>query len=278
MRPDAPKTVTHEEAVTAKLAVIKALAPYASAVLLDAVYGLGPAIATGALPGNVGLLVAVEDGDYATVGQQGQLLAHWSVAKIKRLGASAVKLFFHYNPDDADAQDDFVRAVVADCQRYDLPLFAEPIVYSHRTADKRRLVIESARRIGQCGVDVLKLEFPVDVQQEKEESVWASACRELSAATPTPWVLLSAGVDFETFARQLSIACQAGASGYVAGRAIWQEAVTLGGEARSQFLQQVAIPCMQRLTHIAQTHARTWTDYYPQETAWSEEWHIHYDA
>ena len=63
MRPDTPATVTHDEAVSAKLALVRALAPYASAVLLDAVYGLAPAIANGALPGNIGLLAAAEDGD-----------------------------------------------------------------------------------------------------------------------------------------------------------------------------------------------------------------------
>jgi hypothetical protein len=36
-------------------------------------------------------------------------------------------------------------------------------------------------------------------------------------------MLLSAGVDFESFRKQVKIACKAGASGFLAGRALWQE-------------------------------------------------------
>ena len=171
-----------------------------------------------------------------------------------------------------------MRGVVEDCQRHDLPLFAEPIVYSLARSDRRRLVLESARRISQLRADVLKLEFPVDIQLQRDETVWREACLELSAAASQPWVLLSGGVDFETFARQLTIACQAGASGYVAGRSIWQAAAALQGEAQSQFIQQVAIPRMQRLTHIAQTYARPWTDVNPPDEEWPEGWHAYYGA
>ena len=36
-----------------------------------------------------------------------------------------------------------------------------------------------------------------------------------------PWVLLSGGVPFETFFRQTQVACEAGASGVMVGRAVW---------------------------------------------------------
>ncbi len=48
-------------------------------------------------------------------------------------------------------------------------------------------------------------------------------CKELDQASRLPWVLLSAGVDFESFRIQVEIACKAGASGFLAGRALWQE-------------------------------------------------------
>lgn len=267
LRPDAPETVTFEEAVSARMALVRALAPHASAVLLDPVYGLGPALASGALPGHVGLLVSLEDGDYANPAEpRGRLLAGWSVAKIKRLGASAVKLFFYYHPDDgpaAQAQETLVADVVRDCRRFDLPLFAEPLTYGANPADRRRVVVEAARRISRLGIDVLKIEFPLDVDHEADPAAWALACQELSAACRVPWVLLSAGVDFETFAAQVRVACRAGASGYLAGRAIWQEAARLSGEARAAFLRQTAAPRLQTLAAIATAHARPWTDFCP---------------
>ena len=38
------------------------------------------------------------------------------------------------------------------------------------------------------GVDVLKAEFPLDVKAEADETGWAEACKELSAASAAPWI------------------------------------------------------------------------------------------
>ena len=43
----------------------------------------------------------------------------------------------------------------------------------------------------------------------------------------TARTLLSAGADYKTFNRQVEIACKAGASGFLAGRALWQEGVQI---------------------------------------------------
>src|SRR3989337_4598933 len=64
INPGAPGQVTYEQVVAAKAAVVEALAPHASAVLLDPVYGAAQAIASGALPGQTGLLVALEEPGY----------------------------------------------------------------------------------------------------------------------------------------------------------------------------------------------------------------------
>jgi tagatose-1,6-bisphosphate aldolase len=99
------------------------------------------------------------------------------------------------------------------------------------------VVVETARRLVVPGVDVLKAEFPLDITAEPQERIWAEACSELTAASPVPWVLLSASVDFETFLRMLTVACQSGASGVAVGRAVWQEAAGLTGEKRLAFLR-----------------------------------------
>ena len=85
----------------------------------------------------------------------------------------------------------------------------------------RRVVIESARTFSQMGIDVLKTPFPLDVAHEPDEAVWRAALAELNEACRVPWALLSAGVDYPTFRRQAELACEAGASGVIAGRAIW---------------------------------------------------------
>jgi tagatose 1,6-diphosphate aldolase len=123
-------------------------------------------------------------------------------------------------------------------------------------------VIEGARRLVIPGVDVLKTEFPVDVADEGDERAWADACAELSAACPAPWVLLSASADFETFLRQVTIACRAGASGVAVGRAVWREATGLNGQARADFLRTTARERMARVAALCDALARPWTEFY----------------
>ena len=266
IRPDAPDSVRYDEMVDLKRTLLNQLADDASAVLLDPVYGLAPAVLGGALPGYTGLLLAVEDGDYASVQREARCFTGWSVGQAKRAGANAIKCFFYYHPDDegvARHQETFVRQLVTDCQDHDLPLFAEPLSYDTTPATRQAVVVETARRISRLGIDILKVEFPLDVNHEPDEAAWQAACAELDAVCVTPWALLSAGVDFPTFARQVEIACQAGASGYLAGRAIWKEGVTISGPAQLQFWQAVARPRLQQLAAIATAHARPWTSHYP---------------
>ncbi len=56
-----PDAVTYRDIVDFKLDLCRAVAPFASAVLLDPVYGAGQAIAASVLPGHVGLLVSMEE-------------------------------------------------------------------------------------------------------------------------------------------------------------------------------------------------------------------------
>ena len=43
---------------------------------------------------------------------------------------------------------------------------------------RRRVVIETARRLVPLGADILKAEFPVDVSIEPDENIWRDACEE----------------------------------------------------------------------------------------------------
>jgi tagatose 1,6-diphosphate aldolase len=108
------------------------------------------------------------------------------------------------------------------------------------------------------GVDVLKLQFPFDPAHSHDQALWRAACEEVNAACSVPWTILSGGVAYETFVRQVEIACQAGASGVIAGRAVWNEAVSLQGEARAHFLSQVAHARIQQLASICAAAAAPW--------------------
>jgi tagatose-1,6-bisphosphate aldolase len=111
-------------------------------------------------------------------------------------------------------------------------------------------------------VDVLKAEFPLDVAAQPDERDWATACEELSRASAVPWVLLSASVAYDTYLRQVAVACRAGASGVAVGRAVWKEAPALAGEARQAFLDTTARERMARVTALCDALAKPWTEFY----------------
>ena len=154
--------------------------------------------------------------------------------------------------------------------RYDIPFFLEPLSFSLNptvkklpSIEKQQVVVETARRLTPMGVDILKAEFPLEITEEPDRERWLEACSELSDASLAPWVLLSAGVSFEDFVHQTEIACQSGASGVLAGRAVWKEAVGLSGDARTAFLRTTASERLAQLKDIVSMQAKPWTDFHP---------------
>jgi tagatose 1,6-diphosphate aldolase len=259
--------VTSDDVVAFKRCIVRA-AEAASAVLLDPDYGM-PSVAAGVVPGRVGLLAPLEVTDYRPHPSQRQprLIPDWGPAALRRAGISGAKLLIYYHPDAADAADKttLVDRLAEACAAEGLPLFLEPIAYSLDPAarlagdEHRRVVIESARHFSRRGPTIMKVEFPVDTSAERDERVWIEALRELDAACATPWALLSAGVPYDTFLRQTILACQAGASGVIAGRAVWAEAVALDGAERDTFVDTVARRRLEQLAAIARALGTPWT-------------------
>ena len=281
-----PPDSSYAQLVQVKSEIIGALSEDASAILTDPVYGLAPAMK---MSPKAGLLLALEKSGYSgdSSYRKTELIPSWTVEKIRKTGASAVKLMVYYHPDSGDLADELealIRKVVADCHTWDLPVFLEPMSYSLDAAvskDSREfaqqraaVVIETARRLSRTGADVLKMEFPLDIQFDQDKTAWRSACLALSEASAAPWVLLSAGVDFEQFKPQVEAACSAGASGFLAGRAIWKEAAVMSPAERAAFLRDVARDRLRQLLQIT-ADARPWTDFYaPPEVA--ELWYERY--
>ncbi|MCP3997942.1 MAG: tagatose 1,6-diphosphate aldolase [bacterium] len=265
LSPDDPGQVTPDELAQTKVRLVDALGGCASGVLIDPIIGLQPFLDDDSLLGSAGLMLALEDGDYATPERPPRLFAEWDVARAKKAGAGAVKCFFWYDPfGETDEAHQFVADLVADCRKQGIPLLAEPLSIPSSQADRRRVVVETARVVGALGPDVLKLEFPSNRVGPDAKSEWREACLELSEASPRPWTLLSAGTDFDTFAAQLEVACESGASGYVAGRAVWQNLVA-GGAAEGDAAFAEARRRMSALTDIASGAATPWTHWYEND-------------
>jgi tagatose 1,6-diphosphate aldolase len=285
LNPGQPEAVTDADMTRFKLEVASALAGEATAVLFDPQFSAAQALAAGIIPKHAGLVVAVEATGYSgdPTDRQSRLLPGWSVEKARRMGANMVKLLVYYHPDSRRAAEieDFVCQVAAECQRHEIALMLEPLSYSLdpdgrklSSVEKRYVVVETARRLTPLNVDLLKAEFPLDAS-ETDESTWAVACAEVSMASVTPWILLSAAVDFETYLRQVMIACHAGASGVAVGRAVWKEAVAMEAQARANFLQTLARQRLARLAGLCSALAKPWTDFYTLP-ALEPDWYLVY--
>ena len=106
IRPDDPDSVSIDEMADLKRDVVRALAGRVSGVLLDPEFGAPRCIADGSLPGSVGLIVAIEATGYEgpSTARRSRILDGWSVAKAKRMAATAAKLLVYYHPDAATQQ------------------------------------------------------------------------------------------------------------------------------------------------------------------------------
>jgi tagatose 1,6-diphosphate aldolase len=271
-----PDQVTFADVVRAKDDLVRALAPSVSAFLLDARYGLHT-VATGSLPGTVGLMSTIEDEDYSLPDgpRRTRYRAGWSLSQIKLVGADVAKLLWFYRPDvdeaTAEHQRYVVHSLVDRCRELSLPLVVEPIWYPvagedpHSETWKQARVegiLTSAFAANALGVDMLKVEFPgyVDTDAGREQA--AAACKELDNGIDVPWVILSAGVGYDDFKTQVGIACSAGASGYLAGRSIWRDAVSEHDAAARTRAIEAARSRLDELNEITRANGRP---YFPAQ-------------
>jgi tagatose 1,6-diphosphate aldolase len=266
--------VPHETVVRSKLELTTELARHASGLLLDPVWSLAQAVATRTLPGTVGVLAPIEKLSYtpAGFGLDTALRPKWTAEKIAKIGADGVKLYLSYRAEVADVaaeQRKLVADLVSTCRGLQLPLVVEPIWYPLPGEDptepgvrRRRAagIVATAAEFALLGVDVLKLQFPGSVGSEAERASAAAAARDLAAGIGVPWVLLSEGAGFEDFAVQMEITARAGASGYIAGRAVWAGAVgNLPAAERRRGLARAG-ERLNTLTTIVRAYGRPWRE------------------
>jgi tagatose 1,6-diphosphate aldolase len=268
------------EVAAIKRTLVTALGPSASAVLCDPVWAY-PFAHDAVLPGQ-GLIVTLEDHRFedGPGGRRTHAIPGWSVEKIKRMGGDGVKVLAWFRPDAAaeviEHQERFVRAVGEDCRRFDLPFVLELLVYPFAggthdyvedPAKRPELVLESVRRFADpaFGVDLFKLESPLPATALPDPASEAAGATqalfdELGRLAGRPWVLLSAGASAEAFERALGFACRAGASGFLAGRAIWWQAFQHypDMQAMGEALVEDAAPYLRRLGETTAALGTPW--------------------
>ncbi len=273
----------YQDVCDVKALLVETLAGSASAVLLDPHYAVPAALHL--VPRSCGLILTLEDSIFNDTpgGRLSSPIEDWSVEKIKRAGGDAVKVLAWYRPDaDEDVKDHqrrFVASVGDACRRYDIPFVFELLVYqfpdaaghlTDYTEDPAKLadhVLDSVSDFAgpEFGIDVFKLESPLAAADVPDPD-GPDAARaqdlfdELGERAGRPWVMLSAGTTKEVFRRIVTFAARAGASGYLAGRAIWWEAFQQFPDldAMRRELMDDGRIYMDELNRLTDSHARPW--------------------
>lgn len=255
-----------EELTAIKADVVEALAPAASAFLLDPTFGV-PALDHVDRSAGFGVLVAAEP--ESRLSWQGEPRASLDpgqdAAWVRAKGGSALKFLIQVRADrrttpgepDLTAEAlDVIGQVVADCREAGVPSVIENLIYplpgEELTPERRAdAIIEAARALDDLGPDLLKLEYPGD----------PASCRRLADAIRAPWAVLSAGADFDVFTDVLRVSCdEGGASGFIAGRAVWKDAVGMTPAERQAYLADEGLRRLEGCVAAIDGRARPWRD------------------
>ena len=108
-------------------------------------------------------------------------------------------------------------------------------------------VVRAADELGRCGADLYSVEMPG--RGHGDPDVLGERCAAITAAVESPWVVPSSGVAEGDFRLTVEIACGAGASGFMAGRAVWASCLTVPDVDRC--LRTAAVDRLQRLAATA---------------------------
>ena len=251
--PDGSGSITAEQLSDAKADLVRYLGNAAPAILLDPEVALPRVADEGILSRDTALVVGLDASGFDTVDglRYTNLVPGMSPRKVRDLGGDVAKMLWYMRPDLQDAGSrvaDEIRELVKACTEEGLLLIVEILVYRLEDESEEEyaaafpgLVADSARLSAGCGAKVLKLQYP--------GSAVASAA-VTDAAAGVPWAVLSAGVDHETFIKQVEIAVANGAGGAMAGRSLWKDSLAVSAEVREQLLTTRALPRLQQLEAV----------------------------
>lgn len=245
--------------VAFKLAVARVLSPAASAMLVDVRFTLQPMLDAGALDARCALIVAADDLVQEPGGPVSETRIDPGVdpASLARLGASALKLLVIWRDDAArERRLAMVEEFVARCRRAGLASVVEPVVRPKPGVPLNVAIEDAARRVGGLRPDLYKSEVPF--HGAAEPSQITRAAERISELIGGPWVVLSQGVEPTRFQLAVEAACRGGASGFLAGRGVWRDAIGGDPESVEERLRAGALPRLERLGETVDAHARPW--------------------
>ncbi|MBR3189382.1 tagatose 1,6-diphosphate aldolase [Bosea sp. (in: a-proteobacteria)] len=272
------KEPPREDVVEVKRLITKHLSPKASALLIDPLYGYANCI--NELPTDTGLIISYEHSitENTSKGRKSHPIPDWSVAKTRAVGGDACKVLAWYRPD-ADPeiiahQQAFVQKAGEECAANDMVMLLELLIYPLPGEDPRALEAKREELVlaslepfcdPKYRIDIYKVEPPglvhnVPDPDSKDAASLQGAYDRMGKMLPRPWVMLSAGASAADFERSMNFAYRAGASGYLAGRAVWQDAFAHFPDykAMEKGLAESSLAILDRLNDLTERKGTPW--------------------
>ncbi|WP_421533104.1 sulfofructosephosphate aldolase [Lelliottia amnigena] len=247
-----PAPVTDRHLTDFKVNAAKILSPYASAILVDQQFCYHQIVEQNAIAKSCAMIVAADEFIPGNGIPVDSVVIDKGVdaQAVKRDGGKALKLLVLWRSDEDPAQRlEMVRNFNQLCHANGLLSIIEPVVRPPRRGDvfdREKAIIEAAKELGDSGADLYKVEMPL--YGKGTQQALLNASQKLNEQINMPWVILSSGVDEKLFPRAVSVAMQAGASGFLAGRAVWSSVVGLPDT--ELMLRDISVPKLQRLGEI----------------------------
>jgi sulfofructosephosphate aldolase len=230
-----------------KEAVARELAPHASGFLIE-----GDHLGTVAPHVPHGLILAVDVLDQ----EEGAAVEDTTLDEDARPPARvvALKLLVIWRDDERRAERvELSRRFVELADSNGLLSVLEPVV---RHEDREWAILAAAAELGAVRPSLYKCQVPLEGKGDSEAI--ARHAREIDAALPVPWVVLSQGVAADDFPVAVEASCRGGASGFLAGRALWTS--TLPAADPTELLRSQSVPRLQQLAAIVDEHGRPWRE------------------
>lgn len=249
--------------VAFKTDVARALGPLASGFLIDRHFGFEQ-VRDGLLPETCGLILAADDLVQEPGGPVDETAIDEVVAgaDFDLSGVRALKLLVIWRRDDKRAQRvELAQRFVELAAARGVLSVLEPVArateaeLAEGTWDLDAAIVEAASELSVLRPSLYKAQVPRYGKGSPDEL--QAACDRLGKAITGPWVVLSQGVEQADFLGAVRAACRSGASGFLAGRALWSDIVGAADVPRG--LCDTSVPRLQRLVEVVDAEATPWS-------------------
>jgi tagatose-1,6-bisphosphate aldolase len=242
-----------------KADITRYLASGAACVLVDPICAVPSLVNDGILPRDTALLIGIDASGWDTSSEGyriSKMVDGISARRVRELGGTGGKIMIYLRMDHEAAANTknltTLRATVQDFAREDLLLVVEFLTYRLEGESREEyeakypmLIQEGTRACLQLGSKVLKIPYPGSEQ----------ACAEVTKiAGQVPWAVLSAGVDHSVFLGQVEAAIKNGASGVIAGRALWKDCISLDRKVSKERLSTIGLSRLREIQAIVRRH------------------------